>query len=505
MKIPNGRQIREADNFTIQNEPIAPVDLMERAAEALCNRMKVNLSITQEIRIFCGTGNNGGDGLALSRLLLNIGFNVITYLVKLSDNCSIDYSVNLKRLNETTGNKVFEIKSISDISLIQSNDLVLDAIFGSGLNRKAEGMVAQLIQVINKIGAVVIAIDIPSGLMIDQAIDLQHDAIIHADYTFTFQFPKLPFLFPEYETIVGQWEVLPIGLHPGFIESLPVKDNFMTSVDVMDLLKKRSKFSHKGSFGHALLIAGSEGKSGAAILAARACLRSGAGLLHVHLPGSAALPMQSSLPEAMLSFDPSSSHLSKIPDLSGYNAIGIGPGIGTHDETIKAMKFLIQEVKFPMVLDADALNILSENKTWLAFLPAGSILTPHPKEFERLVGKWSDSFERLRLQKELSARFNIIVVVKGAHTTITDPLGNSWFNSTGNPGMATAGSGDVLTGIILGLLAQGYLPVEAAKLGVYLHGLAGDIAADERGFDSLIAGDIIENIGKAFKKLDQTT
>ncbi|NOU46950.1 MAG: NAD(P)H-hydrate dehydratase [Bacteroidales bacterium] len=503
MKILNVSQIREADNYTIVNEPIASVDLMERAAGALFDRMKVSLSMSQEISIFCGVGNNGGDGLALSRMLLGNGNTVKTYVVKYSQNSSNDFVVNLGRLKETAGNQVYEIIEEKDIPQIKSDCLVIDAIFGTGLSRKAESFVTNLIRTINASGAVVISVDIPSGLIIDRAVDLLHDAIIHADYTFTFQFPKLPFLFPEYELIVGRWEVLPIGLHPGIIESLLFKDNYLTSSDIMGLIKKRSKFSHKGSFGHALLIAGSEGKSGAAILAAGACLRSGVGLLHVHLPGSATIPMQISLPEAMLSIDPSPTHWSKIPDLSGYNAIGIGPGIGKNDETIKAMKFLIQEVKFPMVFDADALNILSENKTWLAFLPAGSILTPHPKEFERLVGKWTNSYERLRLQKELSTRFKIIVVVKGAHTTITDPLGNSWFNSTGNPGMATGGSGDVLTGIILGLLAQGYMPIEAAKLGVYLHGLAGDIAADVWGYESLIAGDIVENIGKAFKKLMQ--
>ena len=504
MKILNLEQIREADRYTIINEPIDSIDLMERASESLFNRIKINLSISKSIKIFCGTGNNGGDGLALSRMLLKAGYNVQVFLVKLSDTFSADCLANYNRLKQINGNQVVEINSESDFPSITENELVVDAIFGTGLSRRVVGMAAQLIKYINESEAIVISIDIPSGLMVDQTIDFQKDAVIHADYTFTFQFPKIAFLFPENEVIVGQWEVLPIGLHPEFIDNLYVRDNFLTSIDVRQLIKKRAKFSHKGSYGHALLIAGSEGKSGAAILAARSCLRSGVGLLHVHLPGSASISIQTAIPEAMLSLDQSSTHFTRIPDLSNFDAIGIGPGIGKEDDTARALKLLIQEVKFPMIFDADALNILSENKTWLAFLPAGSILTPHPKEFERLVGKWSNSFEKLRLQKELSAKYKLIVVVKGAYTLITDPMGNSWFNSTGNPGMATGGSGDVLTGIILGLLAQGYQSIEAAILGVYLHGLAGDIAADEWGFESLIASDITKNIGKAFKKLYET-
>jgi NAD(P)H-hydrate epimerase len=501
MKILNVNQIREADNYTIKNEPIDSIHLMERAAASSFDRIKVSLSLSRQIRIFCGSGNNGGDGLALSRMLIQAGYQVQTYLIKSSENYSDDCQMNLNRLKEITDNQVYEMFSASDFPDIKSEDLVVDAIFGSGLSRSVEGIAAQLIKHINESGAVIISIDIPSGLMVDQAIDFHTAAVIHADYTFTFQFPKLAFLFPENEIIVGQWEVLPIGLHPGYLKSVTVKDNFMSSDEVRLILKKRAKYSHKGSFGHALLIAGSEGKLGAAMLAAKSCLRAGAGLLHVHLSGSAAMPLQTAIPEAMLSLDQSKTCFSHIPDLAGFNAIGVGPGIGTSDETSKALKLLIQEVKFPVVFDADALNILSENKTWLAFLPEGSILTPHPKEFERLVGKWSNSFEKLQLQKELSAKYNLIVVVKGAHTSITDPFGNCWFNSTGNPGMATGGSGDVLTGIILGLLAQHYQPIEAAKLGVYLHGLAGDIAAENWGFESLIASDITENLGKAYKKL----
>jgi len=505
MKILNVEQTKALDSYTIIHEPIASIDLMERAAWAIYNLLEARLSVGQKISIFCGTGNNGGDGLVLARMLMNHGFEVYVYHLQVTENTTEEFRINLKILSKLAVNQLYEISNKRDIPCIQSTDIVIDAIFGSGLNKSLHGIPKEIVQAINASGAIVISIDIPSGLMSNQAIDILNDTVIHADYTFTFQFPKLSFLFPENENIVGCWEVLPIGLHEGYIASLAVDDNFMMPADVKTIVRKRSNFSHKGSFGHALLIAGSEGKSGAAILSAKACLRAGAGLLHVHVPRSTALPLQLSLPESMLSIDSSATHISQLPELESFNAIGIGPGIGKDDETSNAFKLLIQEVKFPMVIDADALNLLSENKTWLAYLAAGSILTPHPKEFERLVGQWSNSFEGLELQKAMSVKYQLIIVVKGAYSTITDSQGHCWMNSTGNPGMATAGSGDVLTGMILGLLAQGYLPIEAAKLGVFLHGLAGDIAAEERGFESLMASDIIENIGRAYKKLNPPT
>ena len=268
---------------------------------------------------------------------------------------------------------------------------------------------------------------------------------------------------------------------------------------VVPIIKKRRKFSHKGTFGHALLIAGSYGKMGAALLAAEACLRSGVGLLHVHIPKVGYQIMQTALPEAMISLDRYDNYFSEVPDLGLYNAVGIGPGLGTEHQSQMALKLLIQEFTAPMVFDADALNILSENPTWLAFLPAGSILTPHPQEFERLVGKWDNDFEKLEKQRDFAKRHNLYVVLKGAHTSISTPDGNCYFNSTGNPGMATAGSGDVLTGIITGLLAQGYTPGQAAVLGVYLHGLAGDIAAKKFGQEAMIAGDMVKLLGKAWR------
>jgi hydroxyethylthiazole kinase-like uncharacterized protein yjeF len=502
VKILSVEQIREADKYTIDNEQIASIDLMERAARAVFEKMEQKLSFTQKILVFSGTGNNGGDGLAIARMLLLRGFEVETYVVYYSEKLSDDCSVNLKRLKDIQGLEVHEIREKSEIPFIESSILVVDALFGSGLNKSISGIAAEVIQSINNSGSIVISIDIPSGLKADTFTNHKKEICIRADYTFSFEFPKLAFLFPENELVVGNWEVLPIGLHPGFIQNLMAQNIFLTSEIVSKIVHKRAKFSHKGTYGHALLIAGSSGKSGAAILASLSCLRSGAGLLHTHLPKSAVLPLQIVMPEAMISIDPHEDYYSQMPDIVPFDAIAVGPGIGKEATSVLALKLLIQEAKVPLVVDADALNILSDNKTWLAFLPKNTILTPHPKEFERLFGKTRDSFERMDVQRSMSVKYGIIIILKGSHSCISIPDGSCWFNSTGNPGMATAGSGDVLTGIILGLLAQKYSPVDASILGVFLHGLAGDIAATENGMESLIAGDIVRNIGKAYLRLN---
>jgi len=311
----------------------------------------------------------------------------------------------------------------------------------------------------------------------------------------------LAFLLPENNGFVGQWEILDIGLHPKFINNVETDNYFMQKEDIAFSIKPRTKFSHKGTYGHALLIAGSYGKMGAAVLAAKACLRSGVGLLDVHIPKTGYQIMQTATPETMLSLDRYDNYFSEVPNLGKYNVVGIGPGLGMEQQSQMALKLLIQNNQSPMVFDADALNILSENKTWLAFIPRNSVLTPHPKEFERLAGKWGNDFERLELQKQFAIKYRVIVVLKGAHTSVCLPNGKCYFNSTGNPGMATAGNGDVLTGLITGLIAQSYPPATAAIMGVFIHGLAGDIAMKKTGMQSLLAGDIIDSFGKAFLKL----
>jgi NAD(P)H-hydrate epimerase len=327
------------------------------------------------------------------------------------------------------------------------------------------------------------------------------DEIICADITLTFEFPKLSFLFPESEKYIGKFDILPIGLHLTYIENTQTKNYFLTSSFIKPLLKKRKLFSHKGNFGHALLISGSKGKMGASVLASQACLRSGAGLITTHIPAIGYNVIQTAFPECMASIDNKEEYITNLPDLFPYSAVAAGPGIGKDIQTQNVVKLLIQNAICPILLDADALNILGENKTWLGFLPPESILTPHPKEFDNIAGSSGNSFERWQLQSKVSIKYNVFIVLKGHYTSITCPDGNCYFNSTGNPGMATAGSGDVLTGIILGLLAQGYSSKNACIIGVYLHGLAGDIAAEHTGYEALIASDIINKLGMALGKL----
>ena len=524
MKILPVEKIREADAFTIENEPIESIDLMERAASKVYEWfMKRCKTKEVYVKIFCGIGNNGGDGLALARMLYFSGIIPQVFIVRYSDKMSRDCEINFDRLKESRDVipvaseslvPMYDIVSEDDFPQIYDNDIIIDAIFGSGLNRPIEGFTAELIKYINKSNAIKIAIDIPSGLFAcggqqSTVNGQQHSPIAHgsqliahsilkADYTLSFQFPKLAFMFPEYDAYVGKWEVFDINLHKDFIDNVETL-NFYTTEDVVKpIIRKRTKFSHKGTYGHALLVAGSSGKTGAALLSAEACMRTGVGLLTVHLPKDALLPMQTYLPEAMTDIDKSDTHCSEINDILSYTAIGVGPGLGKNDETVTLLKKMIQEATQPLVLDADALNIIADNPTWLSFLPDNTILTPHPKEFDRMFGMTNNSFERLELQRKMSVAHNIIIVQKGAHTAITFPNGTCFFNSTGNPGMATAGSGDVLTGVILSLLAQRYTPQEAALLGVYIHGHAGDIAAQELGMESMIARDITRNIGKSF-------
>ncbi|MFW6289812.1 MAG: NAD(P)H-hydrate dehydratase, partial [Mariniphaga sp.] len=325
--------------------------------------------------------------------------------------------------------------------------------------------------------------------------------IIKANFTLTFQFPKVSFLFPENEPYTGKWEVLPIGLHPAGIKQVASDLFFLEMQEVKKMIPSRNKFSHKGTFGHALLIAGGYGKMGAAVLGSRACLRSGVGLLTAHVPHFGYSVIQTAVPEAMASIDAHDSIFTEFPDLSQFTAVGAGPGLGKKSNTCRALHELLIAAREPLVLDADALNILSDNKSWLDELPANSILTPHPGEFKRLAGDAANSWERIQKQRDMARKYNVIVVLKGAYTSVALPDGKLYFNSTGNPGMATAGSGDVLTGFILGLLAQRMPPHHAALAGVYLHGLAGDLTAAEKSANAIMAGDIIESLGKAFLEL----
>ncbi len=501
MKIFRCDQIKDIDNYTVKHEPVSSADLMERAAGELYNWIKNRFGRSQKFSIFAGPGNNGGDGLVLARMLAVNRYDVKVYYIQFTEKQSGDWEFNAQRLKTETQVGLNIIENIDDIPNISSKEVIVDAIFGSGLARPVEGLPAEVIKKINMSGAKIVSIDIPSGLFGEDNITNNYENIVRANFTLSFQFPKLSFMFAENAHFTGKWEVLNIGLNSGVISSTFSPYTFIENPDIVPLLKTRSQFDHKGNFGHGLLVSGSCGKMGAAILGAKAALRTGIGLITCHIPACGNIIVQSSLPEAMVRMDNDEFHLSEVGITDIFNAVGVGPGIGTEQDSQKALFRLLSECRKPMVIDADALNILSLNKEWLSLLPEGTILTPHLKEFERLTGKTDSGFDRLSRQEEFSKKNNCIVVLKGAHTSITTPEGKVMFNSTGNPGMAKGGSGDVLTGIILSLLAQGYTPENASVTGVYLHGMAGDIASEELCYESIIASDIIDCIGKAFNEI----
>ncbi len=502
MKIFSTRQIAEIDKYTIENGPIADIDLMERASLQIVNWLIYNISNEKTLAVFAGPGNNGGDALAIARMMADHDYSVKVYLPDFGKALQGSSAVNWQRLVGQGKVGLFTISDENDFPVLNGEELVIDGLFGSGLSRQLDGIIEKLVAMINQSGCEVIAIDIPSGLFGDDNSKNDLSKVIRASRTFTFQFPKLSFFFPEHDEILGDWEVLPIGLHPDAIRQIPTPYYFLTEDFISEKIIKRKKFSHKGTYGHALLIAGSYGKMGAAVLAAKAGLRAGCGLLTCHVPHEGYKVLQTAVPEAMCSIDPSDLMFTEFPELSLFSAVGAGPGIGQKCNCQRALKSLLLAAPKKLVLDADALNILSENKEWLDLLPKNAILTPHPKEFERLTGETEDSHTQLQQQIAFSEKYNVIVVLKGAHTRISFPDGRVFFNTTGNPGMATAGSGDVLTGIILGLLAQEYSAEDAAMIAVYLHGLAGNLAVKERGEYSLIAGDITEYLGKAFLWLE---
>lgn len=500
MKILNAGQIRELDAYTIANEPIRSIDLMERAARRCFEWIKRRMRDRKKVQVFCGMGNNGGDGLAIGRMLGGTGHQVVVHIVRHASEGSPDFQQNLKRLHGVRNLQVNELDEGATLPDIGENELVVDALFGSGLNRPLGGIPARVVRHINDSGAVVVAIDIPSGLFCDDNTGNDHGTIIRADYTLGFQMPKMAFLFAENEKFVGQWEILDIGLHPEGITRSDSKYFMIEPGMLKEFYRPRARFSHKGHFGHALLIAGHLGKMGAALIAAKACMRSGVGLLSVFLPESGVIPLQTFIPEAMCLPAGNRELIDGLPDIEGFNAIGIGPGIGTADETGRTLKLLFQQASCPLVMDADALNILAENPTWCGFLPSGSVLTPHPGEFDRLAGKCANGYERLMKACEFAHRFQVTLVLKGAFTAVISPTGKVYFNPTGNPGMACGGSGDALTGMILAWMAQNYNPLQSSLAAVFTHGLAADLAIRGKAVEGLIVTDLVEKIPAAIRR-----
>jgi ADP-dependent NAD(P)H-hydrate dehydratase / NAD(P)H-hydrate epimerase len=502
MEILSAEQIRAWDEFTMQHEPIASIDLMERAAARCLSWLNNNGYTGRSFSIYCGKGNNGGDGLALARMLSALENKVTVHILEFGHLGTDDFQVNLARLHQTVVEVRF-VQGQEHFHPVPPGDVVIDALFGSGLNRALDGMTALLVQHLNQSGNEIIAIDIPSGLFVNQSS--RDNVVIHAAYTLSFQCYKLAFLMPENAAAVGEVHILDIGLHPGYLTGVTGESEMLDEAIIAAIFKPRKSFANKGNFGHALLMSGSYGKMGAAVLGARACLRSGVGLLTCQVPVCGYSILQSTVPEAMILTDADEKiHTAFTGDLGIYSVVGVGPGIGQDPRTVAFLGDLLQRYKKPMVVDADALNILSAHSDLFSFLPPYSILTPHPKEFERLFGSSPDDFARIEMAREQARVHQCVIILKGHYTFVAMPGGKSYFNSTGNAGMAKGGSGDVLTGILTALLSQSYSPGEAALLGVYLHGLAGDLAARSWSQESMLPTDLTDHLGQAFQQIQKT-
>ena len=486
MKILSCAQQKEADAYTIEHDSILSINLMEKAASLITDAICRRWNKSHRIVVFAGPGNNGGDAVAVARMLHLKNYQVQVVLFNIKGNLSEDCLTNIKRLQECG---------------FTNDDIVIDGLFGTGLNMPLSGGFAAVVQYINASPAKVVSIDIPSGMMGEDNTRNIRQNIIKANLTLTINLPKLSFLFAENEDLIGELEVLDIGINKEFSKQAESSNYIIEEKEVAEIVRPRKKFAHKGNFGHALIIAGSYGMGGAAVLSAKSCLRCGTGLLTVHTPVCNHLLLQASVPEAMAQDDMDDRFFAEVIDLDSYQALGIGPGLGQEEFTAQAIINQLKECYIPAVIDADAINALSTYRNQLNCVPKGSILTPHVKELERLVGRCSNSFERIQKAKDLASYLQIYIILKGAWSIVITPEGECHFNPTGNPGMATGGSGDVLTGILTSLLAQGYSSKEACLLGVYLHGMAGDIAAEKFGEISMNASDIINSLPEAWKQL----
>ncbi|PIQ46908.1 MAG: bifunctional ADP-dependent NAD(P)H-hydrate dehydratase/NAD(P)H-hydrate epimerase [Cytophagales bacterium CG12_big_fil_rev_8_21_14_0_65_40_12] len=498
IKILSAEQIRQWDEFTIQKEPVSSIDLMERASAAFVQEFTKRVTSDASIEVICGPGNNGGDGFAIARMLQLQGFRVKCFLIDFGAKLSVDCRTNYNRFSQN--NEVTIIRNSADLAL--EADLILDALFGSGLNRPINGLAAEVIVKVNQFKAKKVALDIPSGLFADK-VELQTE-VFKADWTITFQVPKLTFLIPETGFFVGEWTAVSIGLRQDFLEGIQTDYYLLEKSDIKPEFFWRKKFDHKGVFGKVLLIAGSKGKMGAAFLAAKACLRSGAGLLTVHIPSSGNAILQSLLPEAMVSLDEHEDYSTKLNEVDGYDVIAVGPGIGTNKATGEMLNQLLSSMNKPMVFDADALNLLSRDNKLLDMIPEHSILTPHLGEYNRLFGEAINGLDRIRKISSFAEQKKLVIILKGAHTAIAGPFGKVYFNSTGNAGMATAGSGDVLTGILTAFMARKIESVSSAMLGVYIHGWAGDLAQNKVGKTSLMASDLLCNLPEVLNNVDDS-
>lgn len=498
MKILSAEQIFQADRLTIANEKISSSDLMERAGNELYKYIHSDSFYqNRTFHFFCGRGNNGGDGLVLARKMFSKNFHIKIYLLKIGKP-SEDFSLNLQRIKKK-GITVEELNAENDFPEVNKDDIIVDAIFGIGLNRSPEGWIKNLIQYLNSKKAFVLAIDIPTGLFANRPLT-DKETVIKADLTLTFQVPKMAFFIPESSSFMSDFRVLDIGLDADFISGAKPLATLVSREKIQAIYEKREKFGHKGTYGHTLIIAGSYGKMGACILSVKAAFRAGAGMVTAFIPACGYQIMQTTVPEAMVIVDADLKEITNIEFDFKPSSIAIGMGTGTSSSIVKAFKTFLKNHSEPLVIDADALNIISKNKEFLEYLPKLSVLTPHPKELERLIGTWENDFDKIEKTKNFSKIHQVIVVIKGAYSMIIFEE-EVFINTSGNPGMATAGSGDALSGIIAAMLSQKYPPLTAAIFGVFIHGLAGDKAAGKSGLESMMAGDIIEALPQAFLEL----
>ena len=505
MKVLSAAQMRLLERLSIESDNVTSLDLMERAARAITDAICRRWESSHRFVVFAGPGNNGGDALAVSRMMVTAGYNVEVFLFNVKNALSPDCETNRKRLmamaedKKTGGRLVFhEIQRGFDFPELRQTDIILDGLFGTGLSRPLDGGFASLVKAVNAAGNAVVAIDIPSGLMSEENSYNDTARIIRATLTLAIHRPKPSHLMPENEPFVGELAVLPIGLSEEKEAQITSTFNISEREQMAALVHSRPRYAHKGMMGHALLMAGSKGMAGAAIMAAKACLRGGVGKVTVCTSAVNVLPLQVSVPEAIVQI---SGGIIDEQSLATYQAIGMGPGMGTEDMG-SVMLRVMRSVQSPLVLDADALTLIGQHREWLERVPAGTVLTPHVGELERIIGHHKDGWVRLQHACELARTYGLNVLVKGHYSAVIKANGEVWFNPTGNPGMATAGSGDVLTGLVTALLAQGYETSDALRLAVWVHGRAGDIAVERVGCEeALIATDIIDAIGDAIGEL----
>lgn len=501
MKIYSRDQIYEADKVTVAKEGIPSINLMERAGGYIYEWVHQRLQGGKvPIKVFCGIGNNGGDGMVLARYLIENNYNVTTYVVNYNDKRVPDFLEAYDRLKKATKNWPIVLTEESELPVFSSQDIIIDAIFGIGLNRAPQDWLKKLFGAINASQAYVLSIDIPSGMYMHKSPE-EGDVIINPRFTLSFQAPKLPFFLPSTGPQAGMWDILDIGLDPEYLAKTPTDVELISKQEVLQMYRPRPEYSHKGMFGHSLIIGGSYGKMGAVILASKAAMRAGSGLVTAYVPQFGVPLLQTAVPEVMAETDNFNGKVFEEIDFETIaNAIGIGPGMGTDAKTVSALQQFLKEQQQPIVIDADAINIIASNPTFLEYVPKLSILTPHFGELQRLIGEWEDDYDRLEKTAKFAKKHDVIIVMKGANTITTYDM-RLYINDSGNPGLSTAGTGDVLTGVITGLLAQGYHPMEAALMGVYFHGVAGDIAIQQYGIESLMASDVVQFLGRAYMDL----